>query len=148
MTLRLLATVALTAFAPFAAYPGVAAVEPLSLTTRVLVEAPGLAADGTVRTRLVAPTRVVPGDRVVVVLAYRNTGTRPLADLVLVDPVPAGIVFRDGDAASGIEVSADGRSFAPLAALRVASPGGVSRAATAADVTHVRWRLEIGRAHV
>ena len=137
MSLRLLATAALAVAVPAAA----SAAGPLSLVTRVLVETREGAADGTSRTRLVAPTRATPGDRVVVVLAYRNTGARPLADLVLVDPVPAGVAFRDADGAPGAEVSADGRTFAPLASLRVATAAGTTRAAIAADVTHVRWRL-------
>lgn len=106
---------------------------PLSVTTRMLVEQRSVAADGTTRVALVAPKHVVPGDRVVVVLAYRNTGTQPIADLVLASPVPRGTALR---AAPGGELSVDGRRFAALAGLSVGSrPAGLD------DVTAVRWRL-------
>lgn len=106
---------------------------PLSVTTRMLVEQRSVAADGTTRVALVQPKHVVPGDRVVVVLAYRNTGTQPIADLVLASPVPRGTALR---AAPGGELSVDGRRFAALAALSVGS-----RPAALDDVTAVRWRL-------
>lgn len=107
---------------------------PLSVTTRMLVEQRSVAADGTTRVALVEPRHVVPGDRVVVVLAYRNTGTQPIADLVLASPVPRGTALRA--APGGGEVSVDGRRFAALAALSVGTrPAGLD------DVTAVRWRL-------
>lgn len=128
MNHRLLILATATAIAvPAVAAP---ASSPLELSTRMLVEKPVTAADGTVQTRLVAPTHAVPGDRVVVVLAYRNTGARALSGLTLADPVPAGIVFRG--VAAGVpapEVSVDGTIFSPLAASRPA------------EVRHVRWRL-------
>ena len=46
---------------------------PLQITTSMMVEARTAAADGTTRVTLVKPVRVTPGDRVVVVLAWRNT---------------------------------------------------------------------------
>ena len=122
----------LRAFTLVAAAMSVAtqAASPLELSTRMLVEQPFTAADGTVRTRLIAPTHAAPGDRVVVVLAYRNTGARAITGLVLADPVPAGIVFRGVAAGTPApEVSVDGTSFTPLAAARIA------------EVRHVRWRL-------
>jgi hypothetical protein len=83
----------------------------------------------------------VPGDRLVVTLAYRNTGGQPLSDLVLANPVPRGLAYRaPAPGSAEPEVSVDGRSFGPLASLRVATAAG-SRAATPDDVTHVRWRL-------
>ena len=39
------------------------------------------------------------------------------------------------------ELSVDGKTYGPLASLRVATATGTTRAATADDVTHVRWRL-------
>ena len=114
---------------------------PLDISTRMLVEQRVAAADGTTTTRLVAPAKVVPGDRVTVVLAYRNTGRTPIADLVLANPVPAGIAYRGPATGSPVpDVSVDGRTFGSLATRRVAV-AGESRAATLDDVTHVRWRL-------
>lgn len=117
------------------------AAEPLRLETHLLAEKREAAPDGTPRTVLVAPVRVGPGDGVVVRLSWRNTGARPIAGLVLANPVPRGLLYRGAQDGVAPEVSADGRSFAPLAALRVAAPGGGTRPALPADVTHVRWRL-------
>jgi len=115
---------------------------PLAITTRLLVEQRVAAADGTTRVKLVPAARAVPGDRVQVVLAYRNTGAQALGDLVLANPVPKGMAFRSIGTGPGVaEVSADGRQFGALAALRVATPAGGTRPATIADITQVRWRL-------
>jgi uncharacterized repeat protein (TIGR01451 family) len=73
---------------------------PLSITTRMMVEQRIAAADGTTRIRLVPATRVVPGDRVTVVVAYRNTGRAPIANLVLANPVPPSTVYRGPAAGS------------------------------------------------
>jgi uncharacterized repeat protein (TIGR01451 family) len=115
---------------------------PLTVTTHMLVEKRIAAADGTTRVQLIEPKNVVPGDRVVVVLAYRNTGSQPIADLVLANPVPKGLTYRS--AAKGTptpDVSVDGRNYGTLAALRVAMPSGAMRPAGLDDVTQVRWRL-------
>ena len=110
---------------------------PLQVTSRVLVEQRIAAADGTTRVRLVPATRAAPGDRLTVSVAYRNTGRAPIADLALVNPVPAGLAYRGAAPGSPApDLSVDGVRFAPLAALVVAG-----RPATIADITHVRWRL-------
>lgn len=115
---------------------------PLDVTTRMLVEQRVAAADGTTRVTLVKPVHVVPGDHVAVVLAYRNSGNQPLADVVLANPLPSTIVYGGGRQGSPEpELSVDGRTFASLASLRVATGAAGTRAATAADVTSVRWRL-------
>lgn len=110
---------------------------PLEVASSVLVEAKTRAADGTTRISLVPAKRAVPGDRVVVVLAYRNTGAQPLGDLVLDNPVPAGTAYRAAeDGSPAPELSVDGRRYGALAQLAAGD-----RPATADDVTHVRWRL-------
>ncbi|MGI4731798.1 MAG: hypothetical protein ACRYFW_08635 [Janthinobacterium lividum] len=115
---------------------------PLAVTTRVLTEQRHAAPDGTTRITLGKPTRVSPGDGVVVAVGYRNTGAQALGDVVLADPLPASITYRGPRAGSPEpEVSVDGRRYAPLAALVVATPAGGTRPARAADVTAVRWRL-------
>lgn len=119
-----------------------AGTQPLQVASKIFVEARSAAADGTVRTTLVAANRAVPGDRVVFVLAYRNAGTQALDNIVFNNPLPAAIAYRapaQGSAAP--EVSVGGKTYGALAALRVPVAGGGSRAATASDVTHVRWRL-------
>ncbi|PZU09811.1 hypothetical protein [Sphingomonas sp.] len=130
-----LATVALVAVPA-------AAAGPLEVTSKVMVETRQRAADGSTRIVLEPARRVVPGDRVVFVLAYRNVGTQPLNDIVLANPVPAELSYRaPAQGSVAPDVSADGKTYGQLAALRVAGAGGAIRAATAEDVTSVRWRL-------
>ena len=74
-------------------FPALAA-GPLTLTSDVRMEKRVAAADGTTRTTLVKPDRVVPGDRVVFVLSYRNTGSQPLSNVVLANPVPKHMAYR------------------------------------------------------
>lgn len=114
-----------------------AAAQAVQLVTKVLVETRKPAADGTTRIELATAARVTPGDRVVYQIIYRNPGREAARDLVIANPIPAGLVYAG--AAHGStepELSVDGRDFGTLAQLRV----GV-RTATAADVRVVRWRL-------
>lgn len=130
-----------TALAAMMPAPAFAA-GPLQVESRVLTEQKTRAPDGTVRVALGAPRRVVPGDRVTFVLAYRNTGAQPLGNVVLDNPVPKGIAYRGPAATSAApELSVDGKIYGPLASLRVATATGTTRAATPDDVTNVRWRL-------
>lgn len=115
---------------------------PLDISTRMLVERRVAAPDGTTKVQLTAPTKVVPGDRITVVLTYRNTGVQPIANLVLANPVPRGVVYRMPAAGSPLpELSVDGHNYGSLAGLRVTTPSGATRAATPDDVTQIRWRL-------
>jgi uncharacterized repeat protein (TIGR01451 family) len=124
------------------AAPTVAAAGPLIVESSVLTERKQAAADGTVKVSLAPASRVVPGDKVIFVLSYRNTGTQPIADIVLSNPLPRGIAYRAPAAGSPApELSVDGKSYGALPSLHVAAANGAQRAATADDVTHVRWRL-------
>lgn len=116
---------------------------PLLISTSVMTEQRTAAADGTTRVQLIAPKRgVAPGDRVVFVLSYRNTGAQALSDVVLANPVPRAMIFRGAAAGSPVpDVSVDGHDFGPLATLQVSAADGAKRAAIADDVTAVRWRV-------
>lgn len=123
------------------AVPALAA-GPLQVTAKVLTEQKVRAADGSVRVNLVPARKVVPGDKVVFVLGYRNTGTQSISNVVLDNPVPAGIAYRGPSATSAApDVSVDGKTYGPLGSLRVRTAPGVTRAAAPDDVTNVRWRL-------
>lgn len=140
MCLRKIAVPLVAAVALTGALPAIAG--PLSLVSEIRVEKRVAASDGTTRVVLVKADKVVPGDRVVFVLTYRNTGNQPISNLVLANPVPKNIAYRTGNAGSAApEVSVDGKTFGPLSGLRVASATGGLRAAGPDDVTAVRWRL-------
>ena len=117
-----------------------AAAAPLHLETRILAEQP-VATAGAVPV-LVPARRTLPGEPLVVELAYRNTGAAAITRLVLANPMPRGLAYRGPQPSSPApELSVDGNRFGPLGTLTVALPGGGTRPATADDVTHVRWRL-------
>ncbi len=116
-----------------------ASAAPVELTTRIFKERRTLAADGTATVTLVTARKAIPGDRLVYVLTYRNTGVAPVASLVLDNPLPPGVAYRSPAAGSSApELSVDGVKFGPLGAL-TAENG--ARAASPDDVRRVRWRV-------
>jgi uncharacterized repeat protein (TIGR01451 family) len=115
---------------------------PLTITSDVRVEKKIAAADGTTRVALVKADKAVPGDSVTFVLSYHNTGTQPIANLVLANPIPKGVAYRaPASGSTAPEVSTDGIHFGALGTLRVASAAGATKAAGLDDITAVRWRL-------
>lgn len=105
------------------------------LTNSVMVQQKSAAADGTTRVTLVPARRVVPGDRVVFRIAYKNNLGQPVSGMVVSNPVPASLSYRGpAEGSPAPEVSIDGTHFAPLSALTAAG-----RPATADQVRAVRW---------
>lgn len=123
--------------APASAY----AAERVALDSSVYVERLVPEASGRTRLVLEEPKIVTPGDRLVFILQYRNTGTQSAKDFVVTNPMPAPVAYQ-GTSDTVAVVSVDGgKTFAALAALRVREAGGAMRAARPEDVTHVRWTL-------
>jgi hypothetical protein len=129
--------------APAYAY---AAGETVTIASEALIERTETDAAGKERTVLKAPKDViiVPGDRVIFTLKYANKGAEPASGFRATNPMPGPVQFVAA-AEDWAEVSVDGgKSWGKLAALTVKAKAadGVSemtRAATAEDVTHVRW---------
>jgi uncharacterized repeat protein (TIGR01451 family) len=97
--------------------------------------------NGRERKVLEAPKVVVPGDRLLFAVSYRNTSTAEVRNFVLTNPLPTGVMLAP-DSAGALDVSVDaGKSWGRLAALKVADGKGGTRPAQASDVTHVRWVL-------
>ena len=122
--------------------PGMAfAANNVTLSSAVFVEK--AVPDGTGRNHIVLeePKSVMPGDKLVFILNYRNAGRMPASDFVVTNPLPAAVAFQGG--AESAHVSIDGgRSWGTLPALRVLEPDGHWRSARAEDVTHLRWVLK------
>lgn len=117
------------------------AAEHVALDSSVFVERAVPAPDGKMRIVLEEPRVVTPGDRLVFILQYRNTGTQAAKDFVVTNPMPAPVAYQ-GTSDSVAQVSVDGgKTFASLASLKVRDADGTSRAARPEDVTHVRWAL-------
>lgn len=136
MRLSLLALFAALAPAP------VMAANQVSLDNAVFVERISIDANGKPRVLLEEPKIVVPGDRLVFVLNYRNAGAQPADRFVITNPLPVAVQFQEaGD--SNMVVSVDGgRAWGQLASLKVAQTDGTRRSAQPADVTHVRWAFQ------
>jgi uncharacterized repeat protein (TIGR01451 family) len=95
---------------------------------------------------LVPADRVVPGDEVFYTLEIRNTGLRPLPPPTVDFAIPEHMRYIANSAVgAGAEVSYSvdgGRTFDRPENLSVVPVGGDPRIATAADYTHIRWRLK------
>ena len=114
---------------------------PITLNGDVMAEKIVTAPDGSETTRLVAPTTIVPGDRLIFGTDYANNGAEAVSNFTVTNPLPAAVRLAP-DADPALDVSVDGgKTWGSLAALSITNPDGTSRPATHADVTHVRWVL-------
>jgi uncharacterized repeat protein (TIGR01451 family) len=114
----------------------------VALTSNVFVEKSMPQADGKTRLVLEEPKVVVPGDRLVFVLNYKNLGGKPATDFVVTNPMPGAVAYQ-GTPDAGAIVSVDGgKSWGPMASLKVHKADGSVRAAYPEDVTHVRWAMK------
>ncbi len=111
----------------------------VSLSSDVMVERTSIDANGRNQVSLEEPRVVVPGDRLVFVISYRNNGAQAASDFVVTNPMPSAVAYQSSDDATA-RVSIDGgRNWGALSGLLVANPDGTSRPARPEDVTHVRW---------
>lgn len=127
----------LTMFAPNLAF----AANNVTLSSMVFIEK--AVADSAGRNHIVLeePKSVMPGDKLVFILNYRNAGQLPASDFIVTNPLPPAVAFQGG--AESAQVSIDGgRSWGTLSTLKVLEPGGHWRNARLEDVTHLRWVLK------
>ena len=130
-------------FAAALALPGIAiaqtAAQPVTVTNSAFVVRQMTDANGKVKNTLAPTDRVVPGDALVFRHEYKNSGAKPVTAFAINNPIPANVEYT-GVEQSWAVVSIDGgKSFAPLATLKVKKPDGTMRAAIPQDVTAVRW---------
>lgn len=106
---------------------------------------------GETTTQLVEAQSVVPGEKVVYTITFKNVGDAPAENIVITNPISESLTYVAGSASNGsmrIEFSADGgKTFGLASELRVVD-GDIERPATTTDYTHVRWvmhkELEVG----
>ena len=118
----------------------------VSLSSEAQIERVITSPDGSERTVLKKPSEVVvvPGDKVIFTLKYANKGAVAAAGFRATNPMPGPVQFLAA-AEDWAEVSVDGgANWGKLSALNVRLKGSagqpdLTRAATAEDVTHVRW---------
>lgn len=123
--------------------PGQAlAANQVALDNIVFVERVSTDALGKQRILLEEPKVVVPGDRLVFVLNYRNAGAQPADKFVITNPMPSAVRFADaGDTRPLVSVDG-GKQWGLLSDLSVPMADGTRRSAQPADVTHVRWAFQ------
>jgi uncharacterized repeat protein (TIGR01451 family) len=115
------------------------AADPVSLTSQVLVEHVKQQADGSSKVVREEPGVVTPGDKLVFLLSYRNGGADPASGFVVTNKIPEQIAFSGGESEGAIVSVDGGKSWGPLASLKIANADGSQRPATQDDVTHIRW---------
>ena len=100
--------------------------------------------NGEQRTQLVAATEVVPGDVVAYTITYTNISDESAEKVVVTNPISSDLTYLDQSAfgpGSRIDFSADGgNSYATAEELTV-TEDGITRAASPADYTHIRWSM-------
>jgi uncharacterized repeat protein (TIGR01451 family) len=114
----------------------------VALDNNVFVERIQTDDSGKQRILLEEPKTVVPGDRLVFVLNYRNGGTQPADKFVVTNPMPAAVRFAEAGGSRPLVSVDGGKQWGLLADLTVAEADGTRRAAQPADVTHVRWAFD------
>jgi uncharacterized repeat protein (TIGR01451 family) len=121
-----------------------AAADPISI--KAIAEVEQSSSSGGRETRLIPADRVVSGDTVIYTLEVRNTASIAVRRPVVTYAIPEHMSYTpDSAVGPGTEVtySVDaGVSFDVPENLKIQEPGGQLRAATAADYTHIRWRLK------
>ena len=114
----------------------------VALDNNVFVERVSVDAQGKQKILLEEPKVVVPGDRLVFVLNYRNAGAQPADKFVITNPMPAAVRFADAGDTSPLVSVDGGKQWGLLADLTIPMSDGSRRSAQPADVTHVRWAFQ------
>jgi uncharacterized repeat protein (TIGR01451 family) len=97
--------------------PAAPQASPVTLNLRILKEVRKAASDGTTTITLVPAVKAIPGDRLVYVLTYANTGAQPIGGLVVNYPLPAGVIYRTAaEGSPAPQVSKDGVHFTAFTA--------------------------------
>ena len=136
--MRKLLILLLATLAPAPAF----AANQVALDNNVFVERVSTDASGKQRVLLEEPKVVVPGDRLVFVLNYRNAGGEPADKFVITNPMPSAVRFAGAADASPIVSVDGGKAWGALDTLSVVRPDGTRRPAQPADVTHIRWAFQ------
>jgi uncharacterized repeat protein (TIGR01451 family) len=103
-------------------------------------------ADGKEQIKREPAKKVPPGVAVIYTVRAENKGSKPADDVVVTDPIPEHMDYVDGSATSTgarLTFSIDGgKTYAPKEKLQVRGKDGVTRAANAEELTHIRWQFE------
>lgn len=117
----------------------------LDVTTTVQKEVVTVNESGETESRLVPAETVVPGEKVVYTITFRNVSTDGADNVVITNPISEALAYVEGSAfgpGSEIEFSIDGGvTFARPEDLTVTEDGEVRRARPE-EFTHIRWVMD------
>lgn len=129
------------------AWPSVVhAQSPVELESDVYVERLVAASDGRKSRIIEKADHVLPGDELIFVLSYENTGAAPAHNFAVTNPLPRTVAFREAADRNALVSVDGGKNWGRLDALRVARNNGRTRPAKPRDVTHIKWRFRNGLA--
>ena len=132
----------------------------VKIDSKILVERNDETESGEIVTTLVDPAtvKVIPGDKLLFINAYRNTGQTAVTGFVVNNPVHAAVALTEVVDDWALVSVDGGKTFGKLAELMVTEtatvatgagetaeapqPKQITRPAIASDVTHIRWVLE------
>jgi hypothetical protein len=126
----------------------------VKIESKVLVERTEQDTTGQTITKLYTPSdvKVTPGDKLVFVNSYHNTGSTAVTGFVVNNPVHAAVSFTDVSEDWAILSVHGGKTFGKLTELTVIEAAddsvetesiGITRAAQPSDVTHIRWAFDM-----
>ena len=113
----------------------------VALKSTVFVARAVTDAQGNKKNQLIPPDRVLPGEALVIMLEYRNGGAKPAANFVINNPIPGAISYTGVEQPWAVVSVDGGKTYGPMATLKIARPDGTMRAALPSDVTHLRWKF-------
>lgn len=117
----------------------------VQLSSAAFQEKEVVAKDGKKTVKREALSNATPGQEVIYVITYRNTGAEPVQNVVVNNPVPKELSYVANSAlgtGTRFEASVDGgKTFGVYSQLTVKGADGKVRAAGGPDVTHLRWTL-------
>ncbi|WP_176596049.1 MULTISPECIES: hypothetical protein [Sphingobium] len=114
--------------------------QPIKLDTQMFVERTSTDINGRARRILQSADRAGSGDQLILVVNWRNEGSRPVRNLAVTNAVPRGAQLDLSDPA--MQVSVDGGAhWGRLTDLWLPTALGGTRRAIPADITHVRWTV-------
>lgn len=132
-----------------AAVAALAQTLPASITLKTVAEVENRAmVNGREAIKLAPAERLSPGDEVICTVEIRNTSPVPFRLLTVPYRIPEHLRYvADSAVGPGADVSFSvdgGHTYAWPDGLMVDGPGGSTRPATAADYTHILFRLKHG----
>ncbi|AMK22514.1 MULTISPECIES: hypothetical protein [unclassified Sphingobium] len=112
----------------------------IRLDTQMFVERVSTDINGRARRILQSADRAGSGDQLILVVNWRNEGSRPVRNLAVTNAVPRGAQLDLSNPA--MQVSVDGGAhWGRLTDFWLPTALGGTRRAIPADITHVRWTV-------